>query len=107
DGEDLVFEKEFTAIGPVAGTPLPKDDPTLPFRPLVTDKGSAAEVHRYPPVGGTGGTGWKYDRVQYKVEMEAFRSEEGYRVATPALDDITLSYYLPTPRVLLKEKVYD
>lgn len=110
DGDDLTFVKEFTSIGPATGVTDPATDPSLPFRALVTAKGAQAEVHRYPPAGGSGTSasqGWRYDRVQYKVEMEPFRSDGGFKVATPALDDITISYYLPTPRVLLKEKVYD
>jgi hypothetical protein len=114
DGVDLKFEKEFSAIGPSLGQPDATDtDKGMPFKALVTGKNSVpAEVHRYPPPGGTStgsssNVGWRYDRVQYKVEMEPFRSDSGFKVATPALDDITLNYYLPTPRVLLKEKVYD
>jgi hypothetical protein len=33
--------------------------------------------------------------------------DDGFSCATPALDDISLVYFLPTARVLLKERMWD
>jgi hypothetical protein len=73
--------------------------------PLVTATGLPIYVQRYPNQSPTARTA--YDKIQYKIEMEPFEDGRGVGVATPVLDDLTLTYYLPTPRVLLKENVYD
>jgi type II secretory pathway component PulK len=61
------------------------------------------------------------DRLVYTVNMYPARLQGGaggtlggdsgdrggIAVATPVLDDVTLVYFLPTPRILLKERLWD
>lgn len=58
------------------------------------------------------------DRLVYTVRMFPARLQggviggdsgdrSGFAVATPALDDVTIVYFLPTARILLKERVWD
>jgi hypothetical protein len=55
--------------------------------------------------GGSGGTlgggAYAFAGGNYTVDSD------GHAVASPALDDVTLVYFLPTPRILLKERVWD
>jgi type II secretory pathway component PulK len=54
------------------------------------------------------------DKLVYKVHMESAKFDpqvglnnnaQGFNVATPVLDDISLIYFLPSSKVLLKERV--
>lgn len=53
------------------------------------------------------------DRLVYIVELfpgclqGASLGDDGFSCASPAFDDITLVYFLPTARVLLKERMWD
>lgn len=98
----------------------PTNDPTKsasPVVPLLDTANAPVYLSRYPTGTGTG-TSYVYDRLQYKIIMEAASAQRGAALletataggitcATPVLDDISVAFYLPTQRILLKEKVND
>ncbi len=47
------------------------------------------------------------DRLMYRVEMAPASSANNYPIASPVLDDVSLVFRLPSPVVLLKERVND
>jgi type II secretory pathway component PulK len=99
-----------TTFTPVAGTfdgwqrEFNDNSATAGFK-LVSPTGQSAVVNRT-------------DRLVYTILMYPARLQggqlggdsidgNGFAVATPVLDDITLVYFLPTAKVLLKERMWD
>lgn len=79
---------------------------------------SGSAVFKLTDPTGRPATVSRGDRLVYTVRMFPARVQggvlggdsndrSGFAVATPALDDISLVYFLPTARVLLKERMWD
>ncbi len=47
------------------------------------------------------------DRVTYTVHMEAANFGDNLAVDTPILDDVTVTYFLPSAEIMLQERLFD